>query len=218
MHGRDAELDVRVGRRAAGARLGLRRVHLGDRRVDLHDPAVVRLHAVAADRGGDRQPVDREVDLHARALAAVGRERRPELLRERAPASTQAQEGRLRVGVREHPCGAQLLAACELDAGGAAVLDEDAATGASVRISRRPRAPRRPSPRSAGRSRRGRSPTGGCRRRPARRRGRAGGRRRCPGSTGPPVESLIACQPSAARTCSLSKCSARYWVAEVPNR
>ena len=39
-----------------------------------------------------------------------------------------------------------------------------------------------------------------------------------PGVDGPPVESLIACQPSAARTWSLAKYSARDWFAEVPNR
>ena len=38
-----------------------------------------------------------------------------------------------------------------------------------------------------------------------------------PGVDGPPVESLIACQPSAARTCSEAKYSDRYWFAEVPN-
>ncbi len=53
-----------------------------------------------------RQPVDREVDLHARALAAVGLDRGAEPVRQRAVVD-QAQEGRLRVGVGEHPLGAR---------------------------------------------------------------------------------------------------------------
>ena len=39
-----------------------------------------------------------------------------------------------------------------------------------------------------------------------------------PGVDGPAIESLIACQPSAALTCSDSKRSSRYWVAEVAKR
>ena len=39
-----------------------------------------------------------------------------------------------------------------------------------------------------------------------------------PGVDGPAVESLIACQPRAASTCSDSNHSRRYCVADVPNR
>ena len=79
-------------------------------------------------------------------------------------------------------------------------------TGASgadlgARLARR----RRPSPRSAGRCRRARSPTGGSRRRPASEAWSWSRTKAVPGVDGPPVESLIACQPSAARTCSDSK-------------
>ena len=209
---------MRVERRPPGPRLGLAGVHLGDGRVDLHDPAVVRLHAVAVDRRRDRQPVDGEVDLHARALAAVGLDGGPEPVGHRAVLH-EPQEGRLRVGVREHARGADLHAAVQLDARRRARPRRGSArTGAAVRIvapaSRAASAiasvsrpiPPRTKPHW-------RMPPPACSEAWSWRRTNA-----VPGVDGPPVESLIACQPSAALTCSLAKYSARDWFAEVPNK
>ena len=99
-HARDAELDVRGRRRDPAPRALLVGVHAGERQRELDQPAVVVLQP--GGRALDpRQLAEREVDLHAGALAAVGadrrRGRRVELV-----AADQPEQGPLRVGVREH--------------------------------------------------------------------------------------------------------------------
>ena len=148
VHGREAQFDVRgVGRDPLHG-LRLLRVHVGDERVQLHDPGVVGLHAAlgqspprTAAREAPRLilmlvPMQRYASIRARnVLGQVG-------------GVAQRQERPLRVRVRQHPARADLLAAREPHADGAT-----AAASARARPRRRtgsrspPRARRRPSPR-----------------------------------------------------------------------
>ena len=88
-------------------------------------PRVVGLRPGAVDAARHRELVDGEVDLHARALAAVGADRGGEVGGQLAVAE-QPEEGVLGVGVGEHGGGADLAAVLERDADGAPALDEDA--------------------------------------------------------------------------------------------
>ena len=158
-----------------------------------------------------RQLGHREVDLHARAHAAVG-------------ADPDEERGR-QVGLVAQRRNVRFGSAFDSTRARAAPRRPPSATPTArpPRVGsarprrrsgsrRRPRAPRPPSSPSARPCRRARTPIG-ARPPPApRSRGRAAARTRCRAWTGPATLSLIACQPSAAFTCSDSNRSARSCV------
>jgi hypothetical protein len=102
VHARKADLEVRFrgGLAAGGERLiG---VELGQGLGDLHQPAVIGLRLARPVVGYARELGDREVHLHARAVASVGAHRADEVLRQLMVRVEEAQEGALGVGVRDH--------------------------------------------------------------------------------------------------------------------
>ena len=118
VHGGEAQFDVGgVGRDALHG-LRLLGVHVGDERVQLHDPGVVGLHAAPGQSLHIRQLAKRQVHLDAGAHASVRldpREERPG----QVGGIAQLQERALRVRVREHAACADLVAVRELHADGA---------------------------------------------------------------------------------------------------
>ena len=110
----DAHLDVGALGGDPLQRQRLRPVHVGQRRGDLHDAALVA--GVGIGAGGLGQLGHGQVDLDAGADAAVGLDRGAVVLGH-VLLGHQLAEGALGVGVREHHGSGQLLAARQPHAG-----------------------------------------------------------------------------------------------------
>ena len=111
--------------RLAVARARLMAVEHVERLRHLDETAVVGPRLARARAGQLRQLAHGEVDLHRRALAAIGADGSEEL-RGQIAVAEEREERALGIGVREHRARAQLAAVGEQDAHRGAALDEHA--------------------------------------------------------------------------------------------